>query len=199
MHYEIVILLLVFSMITPVYAFPGFENWTIFQDWRNFSQNFVEIITIDPQQKQEIILKNMAEWQSEKEAMIKEGKVVPRQYDEIIAKKQVAIQRTETNQNHVLSDIVDTVLVGQELGSIRSYVAEFHKLKTDDIPSTEKSERIILLERNVNQLNLVKKHCSPVSVNVLISVEDPYYSLVNDYCKVLKNIPKPVVMSAIGE
>ena len=186
-------------MITPVYAFPGFENWTIFQDWRNFSQNFVEIITIDPQQKQEIILKNMAEWQSEKEAMIKEGKVVPRQYDEIIAKKQVAIQRTETNQNHVLSDIVDTVLVGQELGSIRSYVAEFHKLKTDDIPSTEKSERIVLLERNVNQLNLVKKHCSPVSVNVLLSVEEPYDSLVNDYCKVLKNIPKPVVMSAIGE
>ena len=181
------------------YAFPGFENWTIFQDWRNFSQNFVEIITIDPQQKQEILLKNMAEWQSEKEVMIKQGKAVPIQYDEIIAKKQNAIQRTETNQNHVLSDIVDTVLVGQELGSIRSYVAEFHKLKTDDIPSTEKSERITVLERNVNQLNLVKKHCSPVSVNVLLSVQDPYDSLITDYCKVLKNIPRPVVMSAIGE
>ncbi|MEK6829217.1 MAG: hypothetical protein AABY15_03745, partial [Nanoarchaeota archaeon] len=197
MNYGIILVLfLIFSLVPSAYAFPGFENWTIFQDWRNFSQNFVEIITIDPQQKQEILLKNMAEWQSEKETMIKEGKSVPKQYDEIIAKKQDAIQRTETNQNHVLSDIVDTVLVGQELGSIRSYVAEFHKLKTDDIPSTEKSERITVLERNVNQLNLVKKHCSPVSVNVLLSVQDPYDSLITDYCKVLKNIPRPVVMSA---
>ena len=199
MHYQIIIVLFAFFIINPAYAFPGFENWTIFQDWRNFSQNFVEIITIDPQQKQEILLKNMAEWQSEKEAMIKQGKAVPIQYDEIIAKKQDAIQRTETNQNHVLSDIVDTVLVGQELGSIRNYVAEFHKLKTDNISSTEKSERIIVLERDVNQLNLVKKHCSPVSVNVLLSVQDPYDSLITDYCKVLKNIPRPVIMSAIGE
>ena len=191
--------LLVCSVIPSAYAFPGFENWNFLQDLRRVSQSFVETIIIDPQQKQELILKNLAGWQAEKEQMISQGIPVPKQYDDVINAKQMAIQRTETESNHVLSDIVDTVLIGQELGKIRTYVQEFHKLKTEDISITDKSARANELERQVNQLNLVKKHCTPISVNVLLSVQEPYDSLTNDYCKVLNTLPKQVVLSTIGE
>ena len=85
------------------------------------------------------------------------------------------------------------------MGKIRTYVQEFHKLKTEDISITDKSARANELERQVNQLNLVKKHCTPISVNVLLSVQEPYDSLTNDYCKVLNTLPKQVVLSTIGE
>ena len=140
----------------------------------------------------------MAEWQKEKEQLISQNKPVPIQFDDIITEKQESIKNTETD-NHFLSEIVDSVLVGQELGKIQSFVQEFHKLKTENIPTNEKSTRIASLEKDVNQLQLVKKHCTPISVNALLSASDPYYSLTNNYCKTLKDIPKPVVMSAIGE
>ena len=191
--------LLVCSVIPSAYAFPGFDNWNFLQDLRRVSQSFVEAIIIDPQQKQELILRNLAEWQAEKEQMISQGIPVPKQYDDVINAKQMAIQRTESESNSPLSDVIDTVLIGQELGKIRSYVEEFHKLKTDNISLTDKSTRANDLERQVNQLNLVKKHCTPISVNVLLSVQEPYDSITNDYCEILNTIPKPVVLSAIGE
>ena len=193
------VLFLIFSLVQSVYAFTGFDNWNFLQDLRRVSQSFVEIIIIDPQQKQELILRNLAGWQAEKEQMISQGIPVPKQYDDVINAKQIAIQRTESESNSPLSDVIYTVLIGQELGKIRSYVQEFHKLKTDDISITDKSTRVNNLEREVNQLNLVKKHCTPISVNVLLSVQEPYDSITNDYCKILNTIPKPVVLSAIGE
>ena len=191
--------LLVCSVIPSAYAFPGFDNCNFLQDLRRVSQSFVEAIIIDPQQKQELITRNLAEWQAEKEQMISQGIPVPKQYDDVINAKQMAIQRTESESNSPLSDVIDAVLIGQELGKIRSYVEEFHKLKTDDISIIDKSSRANDLERQVNQLNLVKKHCTPISVNVLLSVQEPYDSLTNDYCQILNTIPKPVVLSAIGE
>ena len=193
------VLFLIFSLVQSVYAFTGFDNWNFLQDLRRVSQSFVEIIIIDPQQKQELILRNLAGWQAEKEQMISQGIPVPKQYDDVINAKQIAIQRTESESNSPLSDVIYTVLIGQELGKIRTYVQEFHKLKTEDISITDKSARASDLERQVNQLNLVKKHCTPISVNVLLSVQEPYDSLTNDYCKILNTIPKPVVLSAIGE
>ena len=193
------VLFLVISLVPSAYAFPGFDNWNFLQDLRRVSQSFVETIIIDKQQKQELIMKNLAGWQAEKEYMISQGMQVPKQYDDVINAKQMAIQRTESESNSPLSDVIDTVLIGQELGKIRSYVKEFHKLKTEDISLTDKSARANDLERQVNQLNLVKKHCTPISVNVLLSVQEPYDSLTNDYCEILNTIPKPVVLSAIGE
>ena len=184
-----------FLIVPSAYADNG---WNIFHDFRKISQGFFESIAINPEQKQSIILQNMAEWQKEKEQLASQNKPVTIQFDNIISEKQESIKNTETD-NHFLSDLVDSVLVGQELGKIQNYVKEFHKLKTEYITSQEKSARITGLEKDVNQLNLVKKHCTPVSVNVLLSVSDPYDSLTNDFCKTLKNIPKPVVMSAIGE
>ena len=195
MHYIIVILLLGFLIIPSAYADNG---WNIFHDIKKISQGFFESIAISPEQKQSIILQNMADWQKQKEQLVNQNKPVPSQFDQVISEKQESLKDTESD-NHFLSDIVDSVLVGQELGKIQGFVQEFHKLKTQDIPSIEKSSRINVLERDVNQLQLVKKHCTVISVNALLSVSDPYYSLTNDYCKTLKDIPKPVVMSAIGE
>jgi hypothetical protein len=195
MHYLLVVLLLGFIVIPSAYADNG---WNIFHDIKKISQGFFESIAISSEQKQSIILQNMAQWQKEKESLINQNKHVPVQFDQIISEKQESLKDTESD-NHFLSDIVDSVLVGQELGKIQGFVQEFHKLKTQDIPYSEKSSRINILERDVNQLQLVKRHCTPVSVNALLSVSDPYYSLTNDYCKTLKDIPKPVVMSAIGE
>ena len=182
-------------MVPSAYADNG---WNIFYDFKKISQGFFESIAISPEQKQAIILQNMAEWQKEKEQLTSQNKPVPIQFDDIILEKQESIKNTETD-NHFLSDIVDSVLVGQELGKIQSYVSEFHKLKTENIQDNEKSSRIYELERNVNQLQLVKKHCTPISVNTLLSVSDPYDSLTSNYCKTLKDIPKPVVMSALGD
>ena len=195
MHYIIVILLLGFLIIPSAYADNG---WNIFHDFKKMSQGFFESITISPEQKQSLILQNMAQWQKEKELLLNQNKPVPVQFDQVISEKQESLKNTES-ENHFLSEIVDSVLVGQELGKIQSFVQEFHKLKTQDIPSNEKSSRINTLEKDVNQLQLVKKHCTVISVNALLSVSDPYYSLTNDYCKTLKDIPKPVIMSAIGE
>lgn len=194
MKYGIFLALLIISVI-PAHADNG---WNFINDFRKLSQNFVEAITIDPQQKQELILRNMAQWQNEKEQLVQNNMPVPVQYDQIINQKQESIKRME-NDDHFLSNIIDSVLVGQELGKIQSYVTEFHKLKTENIPSTEKQSRVTNLEREVNQLNLVKKHCTPISVNVLLSVSDPYDTITTDYCSTLKDIPKPVIMSAIGE
>ena len=198
MHYIIVGLLFGFLLIPSAYAFPGYDGWNIFHDFKKISQGFFESITISPEQKQALILQNMAEWQNEKERLISQNIPVPVQYDQVIAEKQESIKNTETD-NHFLSEIIDSVLVGQELGKIQNYVSEFHKLKTEDIPTQEKSSRVISLERDVNQLNLVKKHCSPVSVNALVSSDEPYDLLVNNYCSILKEIPKTIVLSAIGE
>jgi len=184
-----------FVVIPSAYADNG---WNIFHDFKKISQGFFEAIAINPEQKQAIILQNMAEWQKEKESLISQNMPVPVQFDNIILEKQESIKTTETD-NHFLSELVDSVLIGQELGKIQSYVKEFHKLKTEDIPNNEKSNRIVTLERDVNQLQLVKKHCVPVSVNVLLSVSDPYDTLADDYCKTLKDIPKPVIMSVIGD
>ena len=54
-------------MVPSAYAFPGSDGWNIFHDFRKISQGFFESIAISPEQKQAIILQNMAEWQKEKE------------------------------------------------------------------------------------------------------------------------------------
>lgn len=194
MKYLMFSVLLVFAVI-PAYADGG---WSFIDDLRKLSQDFVETITIDQKQKQELVLRNLAQWQTQREQLIQQNLPVPVQYDQVISQKQETIKNIEP-ENSFLSNVVDSVLVGQELGKIKSYVSEFHKLKTDDVSYYEKSARVASLESNVNQLNLVKKHCDLISVNSLLSSEDPYESIVNDYCPALQDVPKPAVMSVLGE
>ena len=186
--------MIVFAVI-PAYADNG---WSFIDDLRKLSQDFVETITIDPQHKQELVLRNLAQWQLQRENLIQQNLPVPPQYDNVISQKQEIIKNIEP-ENSFLSNAVDSVLVGQELGKIKSFVSEFHKLKTDQVSSNEKPGKIASLESNVNQLNLVKKHCSIISVNALLLSDDPYDSIVKTYCPVLKDIPKPVAMSVLGE
>ena len=186
-----------FLLVPSAFAFPGYDGWNVFHDFKKISQNFFEAIAISPEQKQALILQNMAQWQKEKEELISQNIQVPVQYDQTIAEKQESIKNTETD-NHFLSEIIDSVLVGQELGKIQSYVNEFHKLKTENIPVDEKSNRVASLEKDVNKLNLVKKHCTYVSVNALVLSDEPYELLVSNYCHVLRDIPKPVVMASVG-
>lgn len=195
---SVIVLASVFGgiQIVPAYAFPGFDSWNFFSDFKRVSQTFVESITIDPVQRQQIIVKNMAQWQAEKDELISQNKPVPKQYDDIISAKKESIKKMDTESSNALSSVIDTVLVGNEMGKINSFVKRFHELR--EHPGVDDGQKITELEKEVNQLNLVKKHCKPISVNVLISVKEPYDSIV-DSCSVLKDIPKPVVMASLGE
>lgn len=193
------LLLAIVVLSTPLMQAFGDEGykWGFFQDLKKDYQGFVEWITVDPVKKQEITLKHVAEWQQEKEMLIATNQPIPQELESTIMEKKQDVENIQTESTDSLSKLMDTVLIAKELGKIREYTATFHKLKTNEIVETEKSSTISSLESNVNSLELVKKHCSYVSVNELLAVPEPY-DKIRSYCTILGDVPKPVAMATLG-
>ena len=193
------LLLAIVVLSTPLmqaFAEEGYK-WGFFQDVKKSYQGFLEYITVDPVKKQEITLKHVAEWQQEKEKLLAQNQPVPQQLETTIMEKKADVESIQTQSTDSLSKLMDTVLIAKELGKIREYTATFHKLKADEIPESERSTTITNLESSVNNLELVKKHCSYVSVNELLAVAEPY-DKIKSYCSTLQNVPKSVAMATLG-
>ena len=204
MRYGTLVLLLVsasciFIPVSQVYAWNGNDGVTnlgfeIKKGW----QWFTETITTDPIQKQSILVKNMASWQQEKEELIAKNKPIPQEIDQLISEKKMGIENIHTESTNALSQIIDTITVGKELGKIQDYISIFHKLKTNQITGDERVSTITQLEYDANNLELAKKHCTHVSVNDVLNAEDSYEK-IKSYCSILNTIPKQVVMNTVGE
>lgn len=193
------LLLAIVVLSTPLMQAFGDEGykWGFFQDLKKNYQGFVEYITVDPVKKQEVTLRHVAEWQQEKEKLIAQNQPIPQELETTIMEKKSDVENIQTQSTNSLSKLMDTVLIAKELGKIREYTATFHKLKTNEITESEKSSTISALESNVNNLELVKKHCTYVSVHELLSVQEPY-DKIKSYCGILNDVPKPVAMSTLG-
>lgn len=181
---------ILFVPVSQVYAWDGFSSL------KKLGQEIHEsIASIDPKWKQQVIVQNLAVWQAEKESLLNQGLPVPVELEKIVDDKKAKLDQIKTESSGAFSVVIDAVQTGQELIKIREYVATFHKLKNNEI--TPDQNTITTLESNVNNLNIVKKHCMPVSVNDLLYSQDPYDRLKNDYCKVLQDIPKETVMNSL--
>jgi hypothetical protein len=183
--------------MTPLQAFAYSANWSFFSDVKKGWHDFLETIVTEPQKKQELVLKNMAEWQKEKEQLLATNQPVPMELEVTIREKQSKLESISTPSTNGLATIVDTILVAKELGKIQSYVAQFHKLKTEEIPQDQRQQMIQSLESDVNQLEIVRKHCIPISVNSLLAVNDAYETLKTSYCKVLEGVPRQTVQNTL--
>ena len=116
MRYSALFLLIVcaysFSFtVSQSYAWNGNDGVNIGFELKKGIQWFTETITIDPIQKQKIILSNMASWQNEKETLIQNNQPIPPELDEIISEKQSDIKNINTESISRITLLLVYVLI----------------------------------------------------------------------------------------
>lgn len=196
--FAILVLLTLFIPVSQAYAWNGNNGVDIGFHIKKGFQWLTEAITTDPVKKQQVILSNMAEWQKEKETLIQNNQAIPKELDEIITDKKQDIDEIKTGSTDALSKIIDTITMSKELGKIHDYVSTFHKLRTNQIAEEQRYSTIQKLESDTNSLDLAKKYCTHVSINDVLSAQDPYEK-IKSYCSILNTIPKEMVTNSIGE
>lgn len=183
---------ILFMPVSHVYAWNGIDVIT------KFSQDvFESIASVDPNWKQQVITKNLAGWQAQKEELLNNGQQVPQELETVLQEKSAKLNEIQNESSGALSTIIDIVQQGNELLKIREYVSDFHRLKSGEISPDQQSDVVTVLESNVNNLGLVKKYCMHVYVNDLLKAEDPYEKIKSDYCPVLQDVPKETVMASL--
>jgi len=135
-------------------------------------------ITLDGDDKSEIILENIANAQALKERFQNAGKPVPTEVILRLDKQQVELGKVADNP---LLAVVDKVKQTGELLLIKKYVDEFQEIRKIEDPLVQETEAK-KLEVKVNRLNIAQDNCSHINIPFLVGSTDPFNDLKKLYC-----------------